>query len=153
MPAMRVSYKSPDTRTLIVFEATDEKTLVKQLGQIQLIMQNDTCQACLDDEALDPADFGVVLDMRVSQGYTYYSVICQNPKCGARLEFGERKPESGGGFFVKRTKKEGDNYLDIEHRGWTWYRRSETSAPPAQAPQPAAPAPSAPPVDEGEIPF
>lgn len=153
MSAMRVSYKSPDQRTLIVFEAGDGKALVKQLGQLQLIMQNDKCQACIDLER-DPNEYGVVLDMRLAQSFIYYSVICQHPKCGARLEFGEKKEESGGGLYVKRSKKVDDQWHDIEHRGWTWYRRGEAQTPPADAPQQtAAPASSAPPVDEDEIPF
>lgn len=152
MPTSRVSYKSKDQRTLIVFEATDEKMLVKHLAQVQIIMENDTCQACID-LGRDPKQFGAVLNSRTSKGFTYYAWICQNPDCGARLEFGEHKVEAGGGFYIKRANKEGEQWIDIEHRGWTWYRR-ESQPQPATAPAPqAAPAPSAPPVDDDSIPF
>lgn len=126
--AMKVSYKSLDGRTLISFESPDVKTFVKQMSQLQLVIEHTKCQACID-KGDDPDKFGSALDFRVAKGYPFYAVVCQNPECGARLEFGQRKDESGGGLFVKRRDQEGK---DIEHRGWTWYRGEGAATQPAQ---------------------
>ena len=153
----RVEYKSPNQRIRVVFEAGSDMELIKRIGQLQLILENDTCFACRD-LGRDTTEYGVALEYRAASGYDFYGVKCQHPECGAKLEFGERKTDKGGGLFVKRQNhdKQNDTWTAIEHGGWTWYRRdgAETTQPaqPQQQPQ-QQPAQTAPAMSEDDIPF
>ncbi len=143
---MKGRYTSRDGRITIEFEAAKYGGVVKHLAQIQDIVENQECQACIDDER-DPKQFGVNFDFRISQGYSFYAMRCQHPDCGAKLEFGQKKDESGGGLFVKRWDSKTEK--DIEHRGWSWYKKE--GGGPAEKTAPASGGSRE--VDEDEIPF
>ena len=157
--AHRVEYKSPSGRIRVVFDAGGDEELIKRMGQLQIILENDTCRACQDLDR-DPTEYGAALEYRAASGYDFYGMKCQHPECGARLEFGVRKTDKGGGFFVKRQDhdKATDKWTPIEHGGWTWYRGETASAPqpqstaPVATPSPPA-APAAPPMPEDDVPF
>lgn len=145
---MHGEYTSRDGRITIKFDASKYGGVVKHLAQIQDIVENQACQACIDDER-DPKAFGANFDFRMAKGFPFYAMRCQHPDCGAKLEFGQKKDETGGGLFVKRWDPKTEK--DIEHRGWTWYRKEEGGGP-AEKTAPAASGGSAP-VDEDDIPF
>ena len=142
---MRVVYKTKDERMQITFDGKGIEDVVTCLAQIQDILENTTCGAC--------GSTHVALERRVSQGYTFYAAKCLEPDCGAKLEFGQRKDESGGGLYTKRWDT--DAKQAIEHDGWTWYKKGESSGQQQQAApvQTTVPVSDASPVDESEIPF
>ena len=159
---MRVSYKTRDERMQITFEAAGVIDAVVVLAEIQDILENTRCQACVD--AGRDGAHGTVLNRRVVEGYTFYAAKCLDPECKAELALSQRKEESGGGLYTKRRqgRKDPNPGAGIEHDGWTWYRKEEQtqSQQPTQQPQgvqpmstPYQPASSAPPVDDSEIPF
>jgi len=144
---MRVVYKTKDDRMEITFDGKGIEDVVTALAQIQDILENPVCEACNSTN--------VVLERRVSKGYTFYAAKCQESSCGAKLEFGQRKDETGGGLYTKRwdsIAKRG-----IENNGWTWFKGEGSEQPQqAAAVQPmdrSASGASAPPVDDSDIPF
>ncbi len=154
---MRVSYKTQDERMQITFEASGVIDAVTVLAEIQDILENTRCQACVD--AGRDGDHGTMLTRRVVEGYTFYAAKCIDPQCKAELAMGQRKDETGGGLYTKRRqgKKDPNPGADIEHDGWTWFRKEERQQPQqTQAVQPmdrSASGASAPPIDDADIPF
>lgn len=145
---MRVVYKTKDGRMEITFDGKGIEDVVTALAQIQDVLENTVCEAC--------GGTNVVLERRVSKSYVFYAAKCQSSDCGAKLEYGQRKDESGGGLYTKRWDSESNQ--NIEHNGWTWFKKGESSS---QQRQPAAVQPmdrsatgsSAPPVSDDDIPF
>ena len=141
---MRVVYKTKDERMQITFDGKGIEDVVTALAQIQDILENTVCGACNSTR--------VVLERRVSQGYTFYAVKCQETSCGAKLEFGQRKDESGGGLYTKTW--DSDAKQAIENNGWTWYKKAEGDGEQLrQTAQPVTAGPADQDVDEDSIPF
>lgn len=145
-----VQYEAKDSAggsIKVNFQGEKSTAIVAGLAELQTILSHQECIACKDLNR--DGKRGVRFDRRVSQGYTFYAMICNDPACKARLEFGQRKDESGGGLFAKQW--DGESKQEIEHQGWTWYKREEGSG---GAQQPAErPAPAHAPVRDDDIPF
>lgn len=142
-----VQYESKDGRIKVNFKAEKSGGIVAGLAELQTILEHQECIACKNLGR--DGKRGVRFDRRVSQGYTFYAMICNDLACKARLEFGQRKDESGGGLFAKQWNSE--TKMPIEHDGWTWYRKEEGGG--AQQPAQQQPQQTSPPVDDSEIPF
>ncbi len=157
---MRVEYKTKDGRMVITFDPVGIEAAVVGLAEIQDILENTRCQACVD-KGRDNAH-GTMLQRRVSQSYVFFEAKCFHPDVGATLALSQRKEESGGGLYTKRRqgKKDPNPGAPIEHDGWTWFRKEEQQLPPTQQPAPVqpmatpyVPASSAPDVPDDDIPF
>ncbi len=152
---MDLHYKTLDGRLLIDFEATSTGMAVERPGEIQDVLDNPECQACVNKKR-DPAEYGVKFTKRVQKGYVFYSINCQHPDCKAKLEISERKKETGGGFYAKRW--DGKAKQPIENNGWSWYHQSDSEqnerSPQREPERKPEPAPTRhDDVDDSDIPF
>lgn len=133
----------------VIFDGKGTPGMVGVLAEIQEILTQQRCQACIDLNR-DPDEYGAVFQKRTPQTYVYYGMKCLHPDCGAELEFSQRKEESGGGMYVKRRETKAKGGAIIEHRGWTWYKSDDH---PQSAEKAQVAAPQHEPVPESEIPF
>ena len=156
---MRVVYKTKDERMVITFDPPGIEAAVTGLAEIQDILENTRCEACVN--AGRDNSHGTILARRVSQSYVFFEAKCCHPDCGAALALSQRKEESGGGLYSKRQegKKDPNPGKPLVNNGWVVYRKEEhPQQRPAPAPvQPMAapyvPASSAADVDDDSIPF
>lgn len=91
-------------KLFVKVEAEDQKNLWQQLAKLQEIFGENRCGKC----------GGVELRyvVRTVDENEYYELVCLNPKCRAKLSFGQHK--GGKSLFPKR--KNDDGYL--ADRGW-----------------------------------
>lgn len=100
---MKALVKITDSITFEV-SAEDQKTMFKELAELQETFSNTKCKRCDSD-----ARFVV----RNVDDNDFYEMRCTNDKCRARLHYGCNK--KGGGVFPKR-KTEDDKYHQFG--GW-----------------------------------
>lgn len=75
------------------------------------------CEACGNTD--------VKLNRRIVEDNSFYEVVCQNPKCKAKLAMSQNK--KGGGLYPNRRNKEG---AIVGKWGWAKYEpKKEDGAP------------------------
>lgn len=94
-------------------EADTQTALFEELASVQEVFDAEpSCGICQS-----PHKFL----HRISKGYDFYELVCTNPECRARFEFGQTK-EPKGGLFPKRKDKD-DKWKP--NRGWSKYQTNQ----------------------------
>jgi hypothetical protein len=115
MPNFKVSQRTGN----VTYQAEAEsiKDIFKQLSMLSEIFVQE-CGCCHNDE--------VVFKVRVVEDNEYYECVCTNPKCRAKLSYGQHK--KGGTLFPKVAEGKGENRKWLEDGGWS---RKYSSGKPA----------------------
>jgi hypothetical protein len=111
----------PTAHGTIEIDATDVKELFRQIAATQEVFGDHRCGACGEDRIAPRV-------RRVTKGkveYEYFEICCNNPKCRAKLAFGQY--QDGSGLFpVRKLDKDGqpdrENGSYGPHNGWSRYR-------------------------------
>lgn len=106
------NYRTNNNKFSIKFEYETIKELFEQVSEFEEVMGISECAACGSND-IRPST-------RKVDDFTFYEMVCNNPDCGCRLQFGQHK--KGGGLFPKR---------DSGKAGWA----KPDFTPKQQAPQ------------------
>lgn len=116
---MKAAISAMGGRVRFEAEASTPKEMWKKLALVQSIFDADAaCGVCGNKE--------IRFSHRSPKGFEYFELECGDPKCGARLGFGQHKV--GGTLFAKR-KDESGNWLDYD--GWAKYNPESHAQPEA----------------------
>ncbi len=111
----------PTAYGTIEIESADTKELFRQMSAAHEVFGDHKCGACGEDRIVPRV-------RKVSKNkkeYEYFEMQCNNPKCRAKLAFGQY--QDGSGLFPIR-KLDKDGQPDREtgtygpHNGWSRYR-------------------------------
>jgi hypothetical protein len=104
---MKITYKSKNGRLVAEVQGETQKDVFQQIASFQEVFEETACGACSGE------DLRFVVRRNAADD-DFFELHCQNPKCRARLAFGQHK--KGGSLFPSRKDKDG-KYLD--KGGWT----------------------------------
>lgn len=103
---MKAAISAMGGRVRFEAEASTPTEMWKKLSLVQQIFDADSaCGVCGNKE--------IKFNHRVAKEFDFYELICGDPKCNARLSFGQHK--KGGTLFAKRKDADG-GWLDYD--GW-----------------------------------
>jgi len=119
MPRVTMKYQSG---LEISVDAEGVKPAIQALSPFMEVFGEDECVRC--------GCRTIRFEHRKKDDYNYYSAVCCGDKCGAKLDFGQKR--EGGTLYPKRKDKDG-NWLP--NRGWLkWGEKADgTTAPEATA--------------------
>lgn len=105
----------------VEIESANVKDAFRQMSVLAEIFNEEKCGVC-GCEDIVPKSREVEKNKKT---YEYFEMACSNPKCRARLSFGQRA--DGSGIFPTRKldsngKPDRENGSYGQHNGWSKYR-------------------------------
>ena len=105
----------------VEIEGQNVKDLFRQIASLSEIFNEEKCGQCGGTE-IRPNTRTVEKNKK---NYEYFEMVCLNPKCRARLSFGQKA--DGSGIFPTRKldangKPDRENGSYGQHNGWSKYR-------------------------------
>ncbi len=99
-------------------EAENHSGLWAELASVQETFGEKECGLC----GCTDLSFATRTVESGKQTYTYHEMVCNNPKCRARLAYGVRNDKSGKLFPKRKLNEAGEPDLETgtygRHRGW-----------------------------------
>lgn len=103
---MKLTYTNPKGNLTFEQDGVDRKAAFELVAVLDELFGEEKCGCCgsedIRHQVTHPGE------------YTYYKLKCQNPDCGAVLDFGQNKDMKG--LFVKRW--DADERQPLPNNGW-----------------------------------
>jgi hypothetical protein len=101
----------------VEIEGQSVKDIFREIATLSEIFSEEKCGLCRGNE--------IRPNTRNVKNFEYFEMICLNPKCRARLSFGQKA--DGTGIFPTRKldangKPDRENGTYGQHNGWSKYR-------------------------------
>ena len=105
----------------VEIESESVKDLFREIATLAEVLNEEKCGVC-GEEHIIPKTRNVEKNKKF---YEYFEMSCSNPKCRARLNFGQK--QDGSGIFPIRKldtngKPDRENGSYGSHNGWSKYK-------------------------------
>jgi|694.fasta_scaffold00041_63 hypothetical protein len=105
----------------VEIESESVKDLFREIATLAEVLNEEKCGVC-GEEHIVPKTRNVEKNKKF---YEYFEMSCSNPKCRARLNFGQK--QDGSGIFPIRKldangKPDRENGSYGSHNGWSKYK-------------------------------
>lgn len=98
----------------IELDGSTQKDIFEKLAGVQQVFGEPKCGKCGGTD--------LRFQVREVDGNKYYEMVCMNPKCYAKLGYGQNKV--GDTLFPKRfTQEKGKDRVYLEDQGWVKWQK------------------------------